>query len=214
MILVLYIITKYQAANGTCIIKMDNIFYKTIVDILFIFSAIYDRVIIIKPSISKVTKGERYLICKNLNIDILNNSKLLQQLDEHIKPKIIDNTFNDNQVHSLIRNEIPYYFSNKIEEANAVIGQQQLEAYDQILNIFKNKNRNEKIEILKRNHIQKCIQWCEKNQLPHNKFIDKINIFLHIKKKEIESDPKIIEAIEIEEEEEKEKEEEAIDINH
>ena len=214
MILVLYIITKYQAANGTCIIKMDNIFYKTIVDILFIFSAIYDRVIIIKPSISKVTKGERYLICKNLNIDILNNSKLLQQLDEHIKPKIIDNTFNDNQVHSLIRNEIPYYFSNKIEEANAVIGQQQLEAYDQILNIFKNKNRNEKIEILKRNHIQKCIQWCEKNQLPHNKFIDKINIFLHIKKKEIESDPKIIEAIEIEEEEEKEKEKESIDINH
>jgi hypothetical protein len=216
MILVLYIITKYQAANGTCIIKMDNIFYKTIVDILFIFSAIYDRVIIIKPSISKVTKGERYLICKNLNIDILNNSKLLQQLDEHIKPKIIDSTFNDNQVHSLIRNEIPYYFSNKIEEANAVIGQQQLEAYDQILNIFKNKNRNEKIEILKRNHIQKCIQWCEKNQLPHNKFIDKINIFLHIKKKEIESDPKIIEAIEKEKEkEEKEKEEEeAIDINH
>ncbi len=213
MILVLYIITKYQAANGTCIIKMDNIFYKTIVDILFIFSAIYDRVIIIKPSISKVTKGERYLICKNLNIDILNNSKLLQQLDEHIKPKIIDNTFNDNQVHSLIRNEIPYYFSNKIEEANAVIGQQQLEAYDQILNIFKNKNRNEKIEILKRNHIQKCIQWCEKNQLPHNKFIDKINIFLHIKKKEIESDPKIIEAIEIEEEEETEKEQESIDIH-
>ena len=213
MILVLYIITKYQAANGTCIIKMDNIFYKTIVDILFIVSAIYDRVIIIKPSISKVTKGERYLICKNLNIDILNNSKLLHQLDEHVKPKIIDNTFNNNQVHSLIRNEIPYYFSNKIEEANAVIGQQQLEAYDQILNIFKNKNRNEKIEILKRNHIQKCIQWCEKNQLPHNKFIDKINIFLHIKKKEIESDPKIIEAIEEEEEKEKEIAEEAIDIN-
>jgi hypothetical protein len=214
MILVLYIITKYQAANGTCIIKMDNIFYKTIVDILFIFSAIYDRVIIIKPSISKVTKGERYLICKNLNIGILNNSKLLQQLDEHIKPKIIDNTFNDNQVHSFIKNDIPYYFSNKIEEVNAVIGQQQLEAYDQILNIFKNKNRNEKIEILKRNHIQKCIQWCEKNQLPHNKFIDKINIFLHIKKKEIESDPKIIEAIEqAEEAEENEEIEEAIHLN-
>ena len=69
MILVLYIVTKHQADNGTCIIKMDNIFYKTIVDILFIFSAIFERVIIIKPSISKVTKGERYLICKNFNID-------------------------------------------------------------------------------------------------------------------------------------------------
>jgi len=188
MVLVLYIIAKYQAPNGTCIIKMDNIYYKTIVDILFIFSAIYERVLIIKPSISKVTKGERYLICKNLNTDILSSSKLLQQLDEHIKPKIIDNTFSSNHIHSLIKNDIPYYFSNKIEEINAVIGQQQLESFDQILNIFKNRNRNEKIEILKRNHIQKCIQWCEKNQLPHNKFIDKINIFLNVKKDEVVKD--------------------------
>ena len=42
------------------------------------------------------------------------------------------------------------------------------------------------MENLKRNHIQKCIQWCEKNQLPHNKFIDKVNIFLTPKKKEVE----------------------------
>ena len=115
MILVLYIVTKYQADNGTCIIKMDNIFYKTIVDILFIFSAIFERVIIIKPSISKVTKGERYLICKNLNMDSVRQTKLLQQLDEHCKPKIIDNTLNMLQIHSLIKNDIPYYFSNKLE---------------------------------------------------------------------------------------------------
>ena len=153
MILVLYIITKYQEANGTCVIKMDNIYYKTIVDILFIFSAIYDRVIIIKPSIGKVTKGERYLICKNLNIDSVKQTKLLQQLEEHCKPKMIANTLDTSQVHSLIKNDIPYYFSNKLEEINAVIGQQQLETYDQILNIYKNKNRNEKIDVLKRNHI-------------------------------------------------------------
>ena len=184
MILVLYIITKYQAEDGMCIIKIDNIFYKTIVDILFIFSAIYEKVVIIKPSISKVTKGERYIICKKLNINILTSSKLLQQLDIHIKPKIIDNTFQHSIIHSLIKNDIPYYFSNKIEEVNAVIGQQQLEAYDQILNILKGKNKTDKIEILKRNNIQKCIQWCEKNQLPHNKFCNKFNVFLNIQKKE------------------------------
>ena len=175
MILVLYIVTKYQADNGTCIIKMDNIFYKTIVDILFIFSAIFERVIIIKPSISKITKGERYLICKNFNMDSIRHTKLLQQLDEYCKPKIIENTFHMLQIHSLIKNDIPYYFSNKLEEINAVIGQQQLEVYDHILNIYKNKNRNEKCEIMKRNHIQKCLQWCEKNQIPCNKFIDNPN---------------------------------------
>ena len=186
MILVLYIVTKHQADNGTCIIKIDNIYYKTIVDILFIFSAIYDRVIIIKPSISSVTKGERYLICKNLNIDNVRQTKLLQQLDEHCKPKIILNTLDTLQIHSLIKHDIPYYFSNKLEEINAVIGQQQLETYDHILNIYKNKNRNEKCEIMKRNHIHKCIQWCEKNHIPCNRFIDNNNnnnnnIFLNMK---------------------------------
>jgi len=184
MILVLYIITKYQAENGMCIIKIDNIFYKTIVDILFIFSAIYEKVVIIKPSISKVTKGERYIICKKLNMNTLISSKLLQQLDTHIRPKIVDNTFQHSIIHSLIKNDIPYYFSNKIEEVNAVIGQQQLEAYDQILNILKGKNKTDKVEILKRNNIQKCIQWCEKNQLPHNKFCDKFNVFLNTQKRE------------------------------
>ena len=71
---------------------------------------------------------------------------------------------------------------NKLEEINAVIGQQQLEAYDQIINIFKSVNRDEKIDLLKRNHIQKCIQWCEKNNISHNKFIDSVNIFFKVKK--------------------------------
>ena len=117
-------------------------------------------------------------------MNILTSSKLLQQLDTHIRPKILDNTFQHSIIHSLIKNDIPYYFSNKIEEVNAVIGQQQLEAYDQILNILKGKNKTDKVEILKRNNIQKCIQWCEKNQLPHNKFCDKFNVFLNIQKKE------------------------------
>jgi hypothetical protein len=93
---------------------------------------------------------------------------------------------NGNNVYSLIDNELPYYLLNKIDESNLVIGQQQLEAYDQIINIFKNKNRDERLDNLKKTHIQKCIQWCEKNQLPHNKFIDKINIFLTGKEKVIE----------------------------
>ena len=183
MILVLYIIVSNQSNSGTSIIKIDNIFYKSIVDILFIFSAIFEKVFLIKPSISKITKGERFIICKNMNIDVVSHTKLLQQLNTHLKMTLIDKSL-DNNIHSIIDNEIPYYFSNKIEESNVVIGQQQLEAYDQIINIFKNKNKDEKIETLKRNHIQKCIQWCEKNQIPHNKFVERVNIFLNAKKKD------------------------------
>jgi hypothetical protein len=56
----------------------------------------------------------------------------------------------------------------------------QLEQYDQLINLFKNKNRDDRIESLKKNNIQKCIQWCEKHKIPYNKFVDKLNIFLPI----------------------------------
>ena len=191
MLLIFSIIIKYQAINGTTIIKVDNIFYKAIVDILFIYSAIYDKVLLVKPIISNVTKGERYILCKGFIP--LEDTNILHQVENKIMTKLKDNTLNDklNHVFSVINNDIPYYFLNKLEESNAVIGQQQLEAFDQIINIFKNKNREDKIETLKRNHIQKCIQWCEKNQLPHNKFIDQINIFLNSKKKDSDDEIKI-----------------------
>jgi hypothetical protein len=185
VLLTFYIIVKYQSNNGISIIKLDNIFYKAIIDVILLLTGIYEKVYLIKPIISKITKGERYIICSNLNIDLVNRTNIFEQLEEKLKDYLLNNLFNSNQnIHSFLKNDIPYYFLNKIEESNTVIGQQQLESYDQIINIFKNKNKEEKIENLKRNHIQKCVQWCEKNQIPHNKFTDKINIFLNIKREE------------------------------
>ena len=186
MLLSLIIITKYQANLGTCIIKIDNIFYKAIIDIIFLLSSFYDKILLIKPIISNITKGERFIVCKSFNCGIVENSNIRNKIDEQILTKLNYSGTDDKCISSLINDEIPYYFLNKLEESNAVIGQQQLESYDQIINIFKNRNRDEKIENLKRQHIQKCIQWCEKNQLPHNKFIDKVNIFLTPKRKETE----------------------------
>ena len=79
---------------------------------------------------------------------------------------------------SLIEGDLPYHFLNKIEEVNAIIGEQQLEAIDYAFNINKNKNKEEKIETLKKINIQKCIQMCQKFKIPYNKFTDKVNIFL------------------------------------
>jgi len=185
VLLTFYIIVKYQSNNGICIIKLDNIFYKVIIDVILLLTGIYEKVYLIKPTISKITKGERYIICSNLNTELVTRTNIFEQLEKKLKDYLLNNLFNSNQnIHSFLKNEIPYYFLNKIEESNAVIGQQQLESYNQIINIFKNKNKEEKIESLKRSHIQKCIQWCEKNQIPHNKFTDKINIFLNTKREE------------------------------
>lgn len=185
MILILLIVIKYQSNQGMCVIKIDNILYKAVIDVIFILSGMYDKIYLVKPSISNVTKSERYLICKGFNETFQVQSKLLSNIDEKLISNMNNNELmSNNCINSIIDNELPYYLLNRLEESNLVIGQQQLEAYDQIINIFKNKNREEKIENLKRTHIQKCIQWCEKNQLPHNKFIDKVNIFLIPKKED------------------------------
>ena len=186
MVLVLLIIIKCQINHGTSIIKINNILYKAIIDVIFILSGIYDKIFLVKPSISNITNGERYLICKGFNENLLNQSKLVSNIDEKLILKINNELISNACISSIIENELPYYLLNKLEESNLVIGRQQLEAYDQIINIFKNKNREEKVENLKRTNIQKCIQWCEKNQLPHNKFIDNVNIFLTSKRKTID----------------------------
>lgn len=71
---------------------------------------------------------------------------------------------------------------------NIIIGQQQIESLDMIINIIKNKNREDKIETIKKTSIQKSVSWCEKYKIPHNKFYDKTNIFLPINKEIIDSE--------------------------
>ena len=77
---------------------------------------------------------------------------------------------------------MPYYFLNKIDDINIIIGQQQLESLNKIINLLKSKNKDNNLELLKKNNIQKCVNWCEKYKIPCNKFSDRINIFLPLEK--------------------------------
>lgn len=177
MLLVLLIAIKHQSNNGLCIIKIDGIFFKAIVDIIFILSTLYDKLYLVKPTIINISKGDKYLICKGFNSDKTLSTETLQKKIADILNSYDDND-NKQNIYSIMNNEIPAFFLNKLEESNIIIGQQQIETYDQIINIFKHKNCDDKLDILKKNYIQKYIQFYEKNYLPYNKNIDKVNIFL------------------------------------
>ena len=41
------------------------------------------------------------------------------------------------------------------------------------------KNKNDKLETFKKNNITKCVQWCEKNNIPYNKTQNTTNIFIN-----------------------------------
>ena len=158
-----------------CVVKINSLVYKPILDIVYLLTNVYEKVHINKPNISSTFSNERFLICKNF-LNYPKKDIILKQL----KTTICEFENKQTKIISLIDNELPYYFLNKIEESNIIIGQQQLEHFDSLINIIKNKNKHDKIETLKRNNIQKCILWCEKNKIPYNKFIDKLNIFLPV----------------------------------
>lgn len=187
LLLYVLIIIKHQVKGGVSIIKISYLFDKSIIDIIYILSCIFDKVQLVKPSVNNVVYPEFYLVCKNKVIDtnVINSNSYLQELEKNIHLLFLILTHENVEnicIQSIIQlNDntecLPYVFINKIEELNSIYGQQHLEILDQVINIYKNKTRDEKMDFIKKNHVQKCIQWCEKNQLPHNKFFEK-NIFL------------------------------------
>jgi hypothetical protein len=176
---VLCSILTLQNTQGISVIKIDTLFHKPILDIVYLLTNVYEKVYIIKPNTSTVFKNERFIVCKHFMRDSFKTAEYYSMITI-LNAIITDSVANNKCIYSLIYGDLPYYFLNKIEDANIIIGHLQLEQYDQLINLIKNKNRDDKIETFKKNNIQKCIQWCEKYKIPFNKFVDKLNIFLPI----------------------------------
>ena len=171
-------ILMYQSQYGCIILKLGHTYYKPVIDILYIISSLYNKAYIIKPNTSNNIFDEKYLVCKTFTSTSQKRGAYLDKIDKMYT--ICYREQHEINIQSIVKNEINMYFLNKMEECNIIIGQQQIDVYDQMINLVKNKNKLEKIETTRKHNIQKCINWCEKYKLPCNKFADKINIFLPI----------------------------------
>jgi hypothetical protein len=171
-------ILMYQSLQGCIILKLGHTYYKPVIDILYIISSLYNKAYIIKPNTSNNIYDEKYLVCKTFTCTSQKRCAYLDKIDKMYT--ICYREQHEINIQSIVKNEINMYFLNKMEECNIIIGQQQIDVYDQMINLVKNKNKLEKIETTRKHNIQKCINWCEKYKLPCNKFADKINIFLPI----------------------------------
>ena len=173
------IILKYQNKKGNSLIKIQNIFNAHLIEILYLLSSLFENVYIVKPTTSNMATFEKYIFCKNYNDNENKKTQPICNTDLTDLVKYWDS--NVTTILSIVSKPIPCYFLNKIQDLNSVLLQQQLETLDQIINNFKIKNKEEKIELLKKYNIQKSMTWCDKYKIPYNKIIDKINIFLPMK---------------------------------
>jgi len=173
-----------QKHGGTFIIKMFDTFSKVSLDILYLLTNIYETVHFVKPHTSRYANSEKYIICKNFRIndsqrqDLINSLfKLLVKLQTVVTSQSIVTSQSENNIDNLFNFEIPYYFINKVEEYNAIFGQQQVENISTTLNLIVN-NKPDKLELLKKYNIQKCINWCQEYKLDYNSLVQSNNIFL------------------------------------
>lgn len=166
-----------QKKGGSFFIKMFDTFTPGSIDMLYLLSMLYDQVYFCKPHTSRYANSEKYIICKGFRVS---DTKPLVISLYHLLQSFADNT--NNYLDRIFTFDIPYVTVNRIEEYNAIFGQQQIECISQTLGLI-NGNNYDRIENMKKSHIQKCVSWCQKYKLPYNKMTISTNIFLSGRKR-------------------------------
>ena len=161
-----------QKKGGTFILKIFDSFMQHTIDILFILSSFYEKVYIIKPQTSRYANSEKYIICKGFFFSKIDNyySLIYNAFEKMLSSQ--------QYIHRFINIHIPISFIVRLEEYNAIFGQQQIENIYYTLSLIKNKNKQDKIDNLIKINIQKCILWCIKYNIPYHQIHNDTNIFL------------------------------------
>ena len=166
-----------QKKGGSFILKIFDMFSKPTIEIIYMLSCFYTNVYITKPNTSRYANSEKYIVCTDFLFD--NTNKITNRFYNILK--VLNNIDYDKyEITGFLNLTIQLYFKNQIEEINSIIIQQQIENILNTIKLISNytKNKNEKIDNIKSQNIQKCINWCINNNVPYNKYINSNNIFI------------------------------------
>lgn len=152
-----------QKKGGSFILKMFDCFMAHTLDILALLSSFYEKVYITKPQTSRYANSEKYIVCKNfLGIEINMVYPYLRNSFEKLLT-------NDDNMFRLLNISLPLLFTTKIEEYNAIFGQQQIENIHYTLSLMDSKNQQEKLASLMKSNVKKSTEWCIRyNVVYHN----------------------------------------------
>ena len=154
-----------QKKGGNFVLKIFDSFMNHTLDLLYILSSFYESVYIVKPYTSRYANSEKYIVCKNF---LFSNSDTFY---DRLYSTFRKMTLNKNKytVSRFLTTPLSYQFIVKMEEYNAIFGQQQLENIHYTISLIENKYKQEKIEGLLKVNISKCIHWCNKYGIPLSK---------------------------------------------
>lgn len=146
----IYINLNIQELNGSFVIKFFDIFnYKTI-QLIYLLYSCYEEIILYKPTISRLSNSEKYIICKGFKGC---SNKILDKLKEYY-----------NNCEELIIN-VPKDFIDEIMKYNEIFVNKQIKTINEIIDNPIKDILNKPSE----NQLKYATDWCNKYGLPINK---------------------------------------------
>jgi 23S rRNA U2552 (ribose-2'-O)-methylase RlmE/FtsJ len=166
-----------QKKDGSFILKIFDSFMQHTIDIIALLSSFYEKVYMTKPQTSRYANSEKYLVCRGFLFD--GSEEFAPILQSTFKKMVeLDET---KYVTRFLNTQPSNFFITKIEEYNAIFGQQQIENIYYTISLIENRHKNEKIDILIKQNSQKCVNWCIKYNVPYNQLLGQgSNVFLTI----------------------------------
>jgi 23S rRNA U2552 (ribose-2'-O)-methylase RlmE/FtsJ len=126
---------KIQKKGGNFICKLFETFTKPTLKILNILSVLYEKVILIKPYMSRESNSEKYVVClKYLD----NNSKLVDKME-----KLVESAFANPKSHIvdiLSTLDLSKQFQASVMKYNSSLTNKQVRQIDKIVSFIKSRN--------------------------------------------------------------------------
>ena len=119
-----------QKKGGHFVLKIFDVFKIKTVEVIYLLCNLYENVFIFKPNTSRSANSEKYIICRNYKN---NNKRIISNIIENFDILI-------NQVetiYSLFNIQFNQLFITKLQEINAIYGQQQLENIKNTLGLIR-----------------------------------------------------------------------------
>jgi len=162
-----------QKYRGKFVLKIFDCFMQHTIDILYILSAFYEKVYVMKPNTSRYANSERYIVCIGFLYD--NNSTFYPYLAECFKSM----TEKDTYPLRFLNTPISKMFLKKMEDYNSILGQKQIQNIHYTMSMIENKPKLDRLEQLVMANIQKCGDWCNRHNISYNILNTGSNIFLN-----------------------------------
>lgn len=154
-----------QKQGGSFVLKIFDAFHRNTLEILSLLAYFYKKVYIYKPQTSREANSEKYVIC----IDFQNKKNYHEIMDKLV---LGFQDLNKQKLTRIFKYDMNNFYLNKIQEVNAIYGQQQIENILCTVNLvreFPQSNNKDKLSKIKNSNIEKCKKWCKEYDQPIHK---------------------------------------------